>query len=207
MVGRNGRSKRGLRGLNDPSGFSLLELLIVVAVIGIGAGYAIIQISNAQQSMRLSSSTRQLTSYMEKARIDSIRRHAMTSAQMASISITGLRSYTITTDFDSDGAVETRSLDLTQSRGVNFNTGNTPLPIKITYNWRGRPTVVDGNGTAITAGFSLQDVSGRSSTINVTGAGDVGVTGYDATSNANVTQPTISSVNTNAKVRTDTLLP
>jgi hypothetical protein len=178
-----------------------------VAIIGIVSSYAIMQISNAQQAMRLSGSTRELMNYMEKARIDSIRRHAMTPAQMASISITGLRSYTIALDFNADGAIETRVIDLPQNRGVKFVTGSTILPIKITYNWRGRPTAVDGNGTAITAALILQDDAGRSSTMNLTSAGDVGITGYDATSNANVALPTISTVSTNANIRPNSQLP
>ena len=207
MKRRSGTPKREPGGRNDPSGFSLLQLLITVAIIGIVTAYAFISLSNAQQAMRLSGSTREFMNNMEKARIDSIRRHAMTSAQMASVSITGIRSYTITMDFNSDGVVETRVIDLPQNRGVSFVTGSTILPIKITYNWRGRPTAVDGNGTAITAAVILQDDAGRSSTMNVTSAGDVGITGYDATSNANVTSPTISTVSTNANIRPNTQLP
>jgi hypothetical protein len=207
MKGRSGAAKRASGGRNDPRGFGLLQLLITVAIIGIVSSYAIMQISNAQQAMRLSGSTRELMNYMEKARIDSIRRHAMTPAQMASISITGLRSYTIALDFNADGAIETRVIDLPQNRGVKFVTGSTILPIKITYNWRGRPTAVDGNGTALTAALILQDDAGRSSTMNLTSAGDVGITGYDATSNANVASPTISTVSTNANIRPNSQLP
>ena len=207
MKRRSGTAKRAPGGRNDASGFSLLQLLITVAIIGVVTAYALIQLSNAQQAMRLSSSSREFMNYTEKARIDSIRRHAMTPAQMASISVTGLRQYTITMDFNFDGAVETRVIDLPVNRGVKFVTGSTVLPIKITYNWRGRPSAVDGNGTAITDAVTLQDDAGRSSTMNVTGAGDVGVTGYDSTSNANITSPTISTVSTNANIRPNTQLP
>ena len=204
---RSGAAKRGCGGRNDPSGFTLLQLLITVAIIGIVTAYAFTQLSNAQQAMRLSGSTREFMNYMEKARIDSIRRHAMTAAQMASVSITGLRSYTIAIDFNADGAIEPRLIDLPQNRGVKFVTGSTTLPIKITYNWRGRPTAVDGNGAAITAAVVLQDDAARTSTLNLTSAGDVGITGYDATSNANVTSPTISAVSTNANIRPNSQLP
>ena len=207
MKRRSGTAKRAPGGRNDASGFSLLQLLITVAIIGVVTAYALIQLSNAQQAMRLSSSSREFMNYTEKARIDSIRRHAMTPAQMASISVTGLRQYTITMDFNFDGAVETRVIDLPVNRGVKFVTGSTVLPIKITYNWRGRPSAVDGNGTAITDAVTLQDDAGRSSTMNVTGAGDVGITGYDSTSNANITSPTISTVSTNANIRPNTQLP
>src|ERR1700682_368323 len=105
MKRRSGTAKRAPGGRNDASGFSLLQLLITVAIIGVVTAYALIQLSNAQQAMRLSSSSREFMNYTEKARIDSIRRHAMTPAQMASISVTGLRQYTITMDFNFDGAV------------------------------------------------------------------------------------------------------
>lgn len=207
MIRRTGAARRTAGGRNAADGFTLLQLLITVAIIGIVTAYAFTQLTKAQQAMRLSGSTREFMNYMEKARIDSIRRHAITSPQMASISITDARSYTIAMDFNSDGVVETRVIDLPQNRGVKFVTGNTILPIMITYNWRGRPTAVDGNGTAITAAVILQDDAGRSSTVNLTSAGDVGITGYDATNNANVTTPTISTVSTNANIRPNTQLP
>lgn len=179
------------RRLSDEHGRSVLELLIVVTLIAVITTFAIMRIDASQQSMRVTNSSRQFVNYVEKARIDSIRRHAT-----ASVQITDATTYVASIDFAGAGTPQTRTLS-TQT-GTSFNTGTTVLPITITFDWRGRATIRDGNNAITSSAFTIQDSSGNNSTaITVQGFGDAGT-------NTNVSAPTITNVNSNANVRANT---
>ena len=61
------------------SGFTILQVVITLAVISIVSAFAILSLTSARASLRLQSSVRQLAGYVEKARLDAIRRHANSS--------------------------------------------------------------------------------------------------------------------------------
>jgi Tfp pilus assembly protein FimT len=58
-------------------GFSTVELLAVVTMLAIITAFGFMGISKARASVRLSGAARQYAAYIEKARIYSIRRHAV----------------------------------------------------------------------------------------------------------------------------------
>src|SRR5205814_2905411 len=62
--------------VGNARGFSILQVLITLAVASIISTFAVINIYNSRHSLRLQNSVRQLAGYLEKARLDSIRRHA-----------------------------------------------------------------------------------------------------------------------------------
>ncbi len=90
----------------DASGFSVLELLIVAVMISVLVGFAITQIAQAKQNMTRANAVRELATNIEKARLDSIRRHATASAQMAQVVIMNADFYSVTLDINGDGAVD-----------------------------------------------------------------------------------------------------
>src|SRR6185436_19265832 len=57
-------------------GFTVFELLIVLSIISVLSGFALMQITRARQAMVRENAARQFAGYLEKARIDSLRRHA-----------------------------------------------------------------------------------------------------------------------------------
>lgn len=122
---------------------------------------------------------------------------------MATVTITSNNTYSIMMDFDGNGTVDAPR-EVTLPQGVTF-TGS--LPIVMRFNWRGRTVDASGNLTA-PASFGLQDTSGRSNTISVTGSGDAGVSsGYEVNqSSVSVSNPTVTTVNTSANVRTGTVI-
>ncbi len=69
------------------TGFTLLQLMIVVLVIAVIGGMAAFGIVEARQRIRLTNSARMLASYLEKARVDSIRRHAVNTDEMAGLNV------------------------------------------------------------------------------------------------------------------------
>src|SRR5882672_8399684 len=85
--------------LNVAAGFSVPELLIVVALSSVVASFALISFLNANKGFKLAGATRTLSTYLEKARVDSVRRHGG-----ASVNVNSATSYTVNLDFDGTGA-------------------------------------------------------------------------------------------------------
>lgn len=146
-------------------GFTILQLLITIGIIGIVSTYALISMARSRDSLRLQNSVRQLAGYMEKARLDSIRRHAtgVTGSELASVVFTNTTTYTVTMDFDGTGTVRTRTFTLESGVWIF----STPLP-SVSFNWRGRTS-------ACTFTFALQNTGGDQSWVDVSDAGDVTV--------------------------------
>ncbi len=89
-------------------------------------------ITRARASVRLSGAAREYASYIEKARVFSIRSHADDAAERATIAINDDQSsYDVTMDLDGDGDMDTRTITL--PNGVTFDTVET-----IAFDWRGR---------------------------------------------------------------------
>src|SRR6185436_19734131 len=70
MTMKNKKSPQTLRG------FSTIELIITATILTIVTGLGLMGINNAKASIRLAGSAREFASYVEKARMYSIRRHA-----------------------------------------------------------------------------------------------------------------------------------
>lgn len=148
---RNGRAVSEKREAlpNDPelvsagqNGFTVIELLIVLTIISVLSGFALMQITRARQVMIRENAARQLAGYLEKARVDSIRRHPMTSAQMAQVSIINATFYTVTIDANGDGALDAPQVVSLAPDGLQLNG---PFPRTIYFNWRGRTVDAAGN--------------------------------------------------------------
>src|ERR1043165_1990119 len=182
--------KRGERGV------SIVEILIVTVMIMIVAAFAVMQIGAAQRAMRLTNSAREFLGWLEKARLDSLRRHAMSNAEMARVTLNNNNTYTVTIDQNGDGTLDTaRTITFPSTHGARF-TGIT-IPSTIYYNWRGRP--VDSAGHPVSLSFSLTDSAGNVNQINLSGGGDATLG-----SNANVSSVSVSNVSTSANIKAKT---
>jgi Tfp pilus assembly protein FimT len=186
-------------GKNGERGISIVELLIVVVMIGVVTAFAVMQIAGAQRAMRLSNSAREFTSWLEKARLDSVRRHATTPTTVgepdlrASVTIASANSYTITIDQNGDGTLDPpRTVTIPATHGAAF--AGVTVPLTIHYNWRGRP--VDDDGNSLELAFRLQDASGNSNPINLKSTGDTSLEANINTSNVSVT-----SINSTANIK------
>ncbi|HKZ80126.1 MAG TPA: hypothetical protein VJ124_17765 [Pyrinomonadaceae bacterium] len=163
------RKHLSIEARGNQEGFSLLQTLITVAVVAVVSTMALYGIASARQRIRLTNSTRLLASYIEKARVDSIRRHATTAGTMAGITVLSNNSYRVRMDFGGSGIVQTR--DVTLETGVVF--ANDPL--SIAFDWRGR--LVDLPSTTIKVSLTLQygtDANDQRR-VDVTRSGDVTV--------------------------------
>jgi prepilin-type N-terminal cleavage/methylation domain-containing protein len=168
----------------DGRGFSMVELLAVLAVISIVLAFAVLGVRRAMASIHLQNSMRQLASRVEAARIDAIRRH-----RSATVEFTGNNSYSITMDFDAGGVVSTRSYTL--ESGVNINSPSAELPV-FDFDWRGRTP------QCFTSITMQNQESGGSSTLSVSSAGDVTM---DAGLPANLNAGSYANVSTTGDVQ------
>jgi Tfp pilus assembly protein FimT len=153
------------RKRNGESGIGFVELLVVVAIVATISAVAVINFRSSRATLRMQNSVRQLANYMEKARIDAVRRHGE-----ASVTFTSYTSYRVHMDFSNSGSPTYR--DFNFENGVQV-ANNTDLP-SVTFNWRGR-TITTGASCVTT--FSVKNTSNPNEGLNVdvSGSGDVTV--------------------------------
>jgi Tfp pilus assembly protein FimT len=148
--------------IHKHDGIGVAELLIVAAIIGIVSAFALIQIRSARSALRVQNSVRQLSSYMEKARVDAVRRRGNSA-----VSFTNPTTYSVTMDFNNVGSTTTRTFNFQD--GVRLASSELP---SVTFNWRGR-TLTSGSSCVTT--FSISDTIGNGLSVDVSGSGDVTV--------------------------------
>jgi Tfp pilus assembly protein FimT len=150
------------KGSRNNRGIGMAELVIVVAVVGIVTAFAVVRVRTSRSAMRVQNSIRQLASYMEKARIDAVRRHGNTS-----VTFTDTRTYSVWMDFNSGGNATTRTFTFED----DVRLASSELP-NVTFNWRGRTST---SGTSCVTTFSVSDSPGNGLSVDVSGSGDVTV--------------------------------
>jgi hypothetical protein len=153
----------GNRGEQRESGFTIMQMVITLAIIAIVSTFGVLGAKSAREHFRMQSSARLFASYVEKARADSVRRHAA-SGQEAAVEMfgEGTTTYNVTMDYGS-GTVETRTFQL--DPGITFDT----IASKVTFDWRGR---------LLTQAVVFQvrsDYLNDSIPVDVSGSGDVTV--------------------------------
>jgi len=132
------------KALSNAAGVTVLELLIVIMMITVISGFALMQTVRVRQVMIRANAAQEFVGYLEKARLDSVRRRPLpTTAEMAQLSIVNATYYSVTIDANGDGA-----LDAPKVIGLPVNTDlqfNGTFPRTIYFDWRGR--VVNSTGT------------------------------------------------------------
>jgi len=113
-------------------GFTIVQMIVALAIISIVSTVAVLGVKSSREHFKMQSSARLFASYCEKARADSVRRHAA-SGEEASVEMfgEGTTTYNVTMDYGS-GIVETRTFQL--DPGIQFSTKAK----KVTFDWRGR---------------------------------------------------------------------
>lgn len=164
---------------NGVAGIGLVELLIVVAVVATISAVAVVNFRSARRTLRIQNSVRQLASYMEKARIDAVRRHGE-----ASVTFTDPTTYKVRMDFNNSGVPADKYFTL--DSGVQLASSDLP---NVIFNWRGRTLT---SGTSCVTTFSVKSTSYPDEGVNVdvSGSGDVTV------ENQQPTLPNVSYNNT-----------
>ena len=151
-----------------PNGFSMVEIIVMMTIISIVSAFGLLGISRARASVRLSGAAREYASYIEKARMHSIRSHADDATERARVAINASKtSYDVTVDLDGDGTMDTRTITLPSE--VSFETVET-----ISFDWRGRTWSTVGGVSTANAQVSIRLLNGAESvSVDVTGSGDI----------------------------------
>jgi type II secretory pathway pseudopilin PulG len=157
-----------IRRVKQQHGFTMMQMVITIAIIAVVSTFGVLGIRNARAEFRKQSSARLFASYVEKARADSVRRHAASGFE-ASVETfgAGTTSYAVTMDFGS-GSVETRTFQL--DPGVDFLTD----ALKVTFDWRGR--LITPCPVTKSCVFQVRSISlGTAIPVDVSGSGDITV--------------------------------
>lgn len=187
--------------LSSESGFSLLELLIVVLLIGIVSSFAIINLRNSSKTVNVAGEGRILSSHLEEVRINAIRRHASASVQLNSST-----SYIVTADFGGNGSPSSMTYNLPPGMSLSYtlppataSTNPSTTPLTIAYDWRGRTT----NAVVITVSSNFANTT--PTTLAVGAGGDISnETTVTAPASAPTPQNTSVSPTTSIKNMTGT---
>jgi Tfp pilus assembly protein FimT len=126
--------------LSSAAGVSVVELLVVTMIVAGLSTFALISFQRSSRSFKLSGAARNLSAYLEKARVNSMRRHGG-----ANVVINSTTSYTANIDFSGTGTLYPRTISLPPGTSISYTlppatTSIDPstTPITITYDWRGR---------------------------------------------------------------------
>jgi len=141
-------------------GFSLLELVIVVAMIGVISGFAIVSFVRASRTVDRTKTAVELANYLKQARVDSMRRNAKDPSQMAQVKVFNRRFYSLAIDGDNDGQLDIPLvMSLPEGPGMEISG---PFPKTFIFDWLGQtvdsqnqrvtpPPMVVGNGDGASA--------------------------------------------------------
>ena len=143
-----------IKNLYSQSGFSLIEVMIVVVLLGILSTIAILNLTSSKTDFQRQRIAREFKVYLERARFDSVKRRAQDTRadntnDMANVTLESASSFTSLIDINGDGLLNTA----TEKRRVNFsNLSDTEIsvldtklnyPITIRFNQRGQVIAKD----------------------------------------------------------------
>jgi Tfp pilus assembly protein FimT len=163
------RVRAGLK--SGAAGFTMTQIVVTLAVIAVVTSFALVRVARARDHMRLTSAARDFSSLVDRARLDSIRRHE--NGGMATVRIYNSTTYQVYMDFNYSGnptwrnftlptGVEFANVKVTQTNGTVVNS--TTLPYMFSFNWRGN--------TPTASHITFQNSVGTSF-VSISGAGEV----------------------------------
>lgn len=186
------------KNTNRQSGFSLIELLIVILLIFVVTAFALANFNRSKLHLQRQNIARELKTYLDRARFDAVKRRAEGSSRSI-VTINNAQSFSVTTDLNQNGAIEPsekRTMNFAGSLGGSF-VGIASFPLSIYFDRHGH--AIDVNDKLINPSINIcnekcTDVQGKPSynstnstlvSISSTGAVTVSPGGYTASNPSN----------------------
>ena len=141
-----------MNAISPQSGISLVDSTIVLLIIGILVTIAIPQFSKAQIQFTRQNVSQELKFFLDRARFDSVKRHAKSTDQMASVKLNDATSFTLSSDLNSDGTLqpeEVRQISFNGKSNIKIVGDGLVFPVIIRFNNRGPAIATDGNNPHI----------------------------------------------------------
>ncbi len=145
--------------LKNAAGLSAMELLIIVSMIFVVAGFAFFKLVRGSGPEARAGVSLELAKHLERARRDSMQRNAREVSQMAQVKIFNRRLYSIAIDGDGDGNVDIPLVkSLPEKSGLSIEG---PFPKNYIFDWQGQ-TVDSHNNRVAPQPLTVADPSGLS---------------------------------------------
>lgn len=148
-----------IQKLSPQSGFSLIEVFIVLVMIGILTTLALMQFGSSRVDFQRQRIAREFKIYLERARFDSVKRRANGVGEAAKVVLNGPSSFTVSLDFDGDGTLlntETRTVNFRDRTDATIRVSDSlTYPVTLAFDRRGLVTATDGNSAPVTPLFSI----------------------------------------------------
>jgi len=137
---------------NRQDGFSVIELLIVIFIIGVLTALAYMRMGDSKVDFERQRMSRELKINLERARFDSVRRRATTENEMGRVVLTGPTAFRVQLDYNrtTNTFNEDRVVDFTQRSNSVIQVSDTlNYPVSVLFDWRGYIIARDGAGNTI----------------------------------------------------------
>ena len=148
---------------NRSAGFSFLDMMIAVVILAIIVTYVLGQISTIRKPLARTNAAQRLTSYIQRARSDSIRRHANEMPRMAQITVVDSHAYNVSLDANGDGGLDPPVIVDLKEQNLKLDG---PFPRMYLFDAQGR-TVDAARNPLPAASITVFNASGKS-VVNVT---------------------------------------
>lgn len=157
--------------LNDAAGLSAIEVLIVLAMVCVIAGFVCFKLIQGNRTTYRQSTAVDFANFLQKARLDSMRRQVDDINQMAQVKVFNRRSYSIAIDADGDGQLDIPLvMNLPAEQGIEMNG-----PFPKTYIFDGLGQTVDPLNRRISPQPVTLSNSSGASAVKFSETGDVTV--------------------------------
>jgi hypothetical protein len=151
------------------NGFSKLELLTVATMCIIVVGFLLVRFVQGSRTNQRTSSSLELATYLQRARLDSIKRNATDVTQMAQVKMFNRNLYSVALDADGDNQLDIPLiLSLPENQSLQFNG---PFPKTYIFNRLGQ-TVDESDNRVAPQPITLTNDAGMSE-IKFSESGDI----------------------------------
>lgn len=191
------------------SGVTVTELLVVIVIIAVIAGFALMQRGAANEQLTRQNAAQQLKTAFERARFDSVKRRAVASSELARVTVTPA-SFTLRTfSNDANGVSVARDQATTLPPGIviaHFSNLITLTSQDVTFDMRGE-TPASPLPQFLVCNVSCGSADNTNSNIViVTATGTVNLLPGGSTLPV-FGLPTVTNVNTSTGINPDAVLP